>query len=245
MICCRMHKVKRVMVMKVRWSALYLLCAALTLVLLFGVERSVSVMSRWGDVPRSRCIVLDAGHGGIDGGAISCTGYPESDINLDIALRAEALFNIMGYDTRMIRREDISIHTKGGSIAQKKVSDLKERTRIVNETQGALLISIHQNTFQDSRYSGAQVFYAKTAGSKDLADIVQQHMIYALDPSNKRQSKPSSGVYLMDNIKCTGVLIECGFLSNMKEEAMLRDERYQKRITAAIVTAVCGFLSDA
>ena len=238
------HKVIRVIFMKKRWWYIYFLGIGATLAIIFGTEKVVETMSPSSQVVRDRCIILDAGHGGMDGGAVSCTGYPESAINLEIALRLEALFELMGYDTIMIRRADVSVHTKGESIAEKKISDLKERVRIVNETPGGVLVSIHQNTFQDSRYSGAQVFYADTDGSRELAERVQQMLSYSLDPMNKRKCKPSKGVYLMEHIKCTGVLIECGFLSNMEEESRLRDTQYQKKLSASIVSAICGQINS-
>ena len=228
------------MLMKKRWWYIYVLGIVATLMLIFGAEKTAETMSHSRRVTRYRCIILDAGHGGVDGGAVSCTGYPESSINLEIALRLEALFELMGCDTKMIRSEDVSVHTKGETISEKKISDLKERVRIVNETPGGVLVSIHQNTFQDSRYSGAQVFYADTDGSWELAERVQQMLSYSLDPMNKRKCKPSKGVYLMEHIKCTGVLIECGFLSNMEEESRLRDTQYQKKLSASIVSAICG-----
>ena len=115
-------------------------------------------------VERNHRIVIDAGHGGIDGGATSCTGVLESTINLQIALRLNDLMHLLGYETVMIRTTDTSVYTEGNTIAAQKVSDLKERVRIVNETENAILISIHQNIFPDSRYDGAQVFYAPTEG---------------------------------------------------------------------------------
>lgn len=233
------------MIMKRGWAVIYFTGIAFGVMMLFGTSKAAQTMAEAHEVSRSICIILDAGHGGVDGGAVSCTGKPESIINLEIALRLEPLFEFMGYDTQMIRREDISIHTQGDTIAQKKISDLKERVRMVNETPGGILISIHQNTFQDSRYSGAQVFYAKTEGSRELADLVQQRLAYALDPSNNRKCRPSSGVYLMEHIDRPGILIECGFLSNPKEEASLRDKQYQKKLAATVVTAVCGLLNGA
>ena len=229
--------------MRKKWWYIYFLGIAAMLVLVFGTEKVVETMSQSSRMDRHTCIILDAGHGGMDGGAVSCTGYPESGINLEIALRIEALFELMGYDTKMIRREDVSVHTKGETIAEKKISDLKERVRIVNETPGGVLVSIHQNTFQDSKYSGAQVFYAETDGSRELAERVQQMLSYSLDPMNGRKCKPSEGVYLMEHIKCTGILIECGFLSNMEEESRLRDAQYQKKLSASIVSAVCGAIN--
>ena len=231
--------------MKKRWSVIYFMGIGITLMMIFGTEKVSQVMTQEHMISRTHCVILDAGHGGIDGGAVSCTGKTESGINLEIALKLEPLFGLMGYDTRMIRREDISIHTGGDTIAQKKMSDLKERVRIVNDTPGGFLISIHQNTFQDSRYSGAQVFFAQTEGSRAMADAVQQRLAYALDPSNTRKCKPSTGVYLMEHIERPGILVECGFLSNLREESMLRDERYQKKLSAAVATAVCVLLNGA
>ena len=154
------------------------------------------------------------------------------------------LLHLLGYRTRKTRTSDVSIYTTGSTIAQKKVSDLKERVRIVNETENALLLSIHQNQFSDSRYSGAQVFYAKTTGSKELGQKLQTELVSALNPGSNRKSKPVSGVYLLENISCTGVLIECGFLSNPQEEARLRDEDYQKALCCVIAASLHQYLSN-
>ena len=140
----------------------------------------------------------------------------------------------------MIRTTDTSVYTKGETIAQKKASDLKERVRIVNETGNALLLSIHQNNFPDSRYSGAQVFYAGTQGSEALAKKLQQNLV---NPGSNRKSKKSDGVYIMEHIDCTGVLIECGFLSNAAEEARLRSPEYQKKLCCVIAATVREYLT--
>lgn len=187
-------------------------------------------------VEREHTFVIDAGHGGIDGGATSCTGVLESAINLQIALRLNDLMHLLGYDTVMIRTTDTSVYTEGNTIASQKVSDLKERVRIVNETENAILISIHQNTFSDSRYYGAQVFYADTELSQALAAQLQA----ALCPA--RQSKRGNSIYLLQNIGTTGVLIECGFLSNPEEEAKLRDPGYQQRLCGVIASSLSSFL---
>ena len=114
-------------------------------------------------------VVIDAGHGGIDGGATSCTGSLESHINLEIATRLNDLLHLLGVNTHMIRNSDISVYTSGTSIAEKKASDLKERVRIINQTENAFLISIHQNYFPQNQYHGAQVFYRSTEESKNFA----------------------------------------------------------------------------
>lgn len=222
----------------------YLLIVALFLGIAAWGSQTVTTMAETGPLENRARVIIDAGHGGIDGGATSCTGVLESNINLEIALRLNDLLHLLGYDTCMIRTTDVSIYTKGETIAQKKASDLKERVRIVNETENALLVSIHQNNFSDGRYSGAQVFYAATEGSEPLAKALQTALVQALNPGSNRQSKKSSGVYLMEHIDCTGILVECGFLSNAAEEAKLRDPDYQKKLCCVIAATVSNFLDQ-
>lgn len=207
-------------------------------------DRAVTAISESRPLPRKYCIVIDPGHGGIDGGAISCTGIPESKINLEIALRLEDLLHLMGYDTVMTRKTDTSIHTQGDTIARQKISDLKERVRIANETENGVLISIHQNMFVDSQYRGAQVFYASAGGSEALAGMLQNQFVNTLNPGSRRKSKSAAGIYLMEQISCTGILVECGFLSNPEEEALLRRDAYQKQICTVIAATVSQYLSN-
>ena len=203
---------------------------------------AVTTIKQQNAVKRSHCIVIDAGHGGIDGGATSCTGILESQLNLEIALRLEDMFHLLGHDTKMIRRTDESIYTQGNTIAAQKVSDLKERVRIANETPNAFLISLHQNTYADSRYRGAQVFYPDDTLSTKMAQALQQNLITVLNPESHRKSKSAKGVYLMEHISCPGILLECGFLTNPEEEAMLRSAEYQIKLCGVIASTVSGFL---
>ena len=207
-------------------------------------NRSVTVIAENRPLQHRHCIVIDAGHGGIDGGATSCTGKLESVFNLEISLRLNDLFQLLGYDTRMIRTTDTSVYTQGETIAQQKVSDLKERVRIANETANALLISIHQNNFSDGKYSGAQVFYGSEEGSEPLSKQLQSSIINTLNPGSRRQCKPAKGIYLMEHINCPGILIECGFLSNPAEEAMLQSADYQKALCTVIAANVSTYLSN-
>lgn len=207
-------------------------------------SRTVTVFSENQPVTREHCIIIDAGHGGEDGGATSCTGILESRFNLEIALRLNDLLRFLGYDTVMIRTTDTSVYTGGSTIAQKKVSDLKERVRVVNDAEKGLLISIHQNFFADSRYSGAQVFYAATDGSEELAKQLQSAFTSALNPGSSRQCKKAAGIYLMEHIDSPGILVECGFLSNPEEEAKLRTPDYQKKLCCTIAASVSQYLSN-
>lgn len=220
----------------------YILVLGLFLFATMGGSRAVTVLSENAPLENRRCIIIDPGHGGEDGGAVSCTGVYESKLNLEISLRLQELFHFLGYDTMMIRTTDTSVYTQGDTIASKKVSDLKERVRMVNNAENALLVSIHQNHFPESRYSGAQVFYAKTQDSQVLAEQLQAALIQAVNPGSRRSCKKSTGVYLMEHISCPGILVECGFLSNPEEEAKLQTPEYQKKLCCVIASCVGEYL---
>lgn len=219
----------------------YIIVIGLFVLSAFLSNNAVTVFSEKAPLPDRTTIIIDAGHGGVDGGATSCTGVLESAFNLDIALRLDDLMHLLGYRTIMIRTTDCSIYRAGESIAAKKVSDLKERVRIVNETENGILVSIHQNYFSDSRYSGAQVFYGNAPGSDILAANLQSAFVNVLNPGSHRAPKKADGIYLMEQIHRQGVLIECGFLSNPTEESKLRDPVYQKRLCCVIGSVLSSF----
>lgn len=222
----------------------YLLVAGVFLSATFWGSEAISVIAQKIPMERQHTIIIDAGHGGEDGGATSCTGILESSFNLEIALKLNDLLHLLGYKTIMVRTTDTSVYTEGKTIAQKKVSDLKERVRIVNDTENALLVSIHQNTFSDSQYSGAQVFYGPKGDGQLLAKALQDSFCQTLNPGSSRQCKTADGIYLMQHINCTGVLVECGFLSNPEEEAKLRSAEYQKKLCCVIASGVSNFLDQ-
>jgi N-acetylmuramoyl-L-alanine amidase len=229
-----MNEVIRLKYMKT-FAPFYLLLIGAMVVTVLWSDQAITVMSESAPLTDRHCIIIDAGHGGVDGGATSCTGALESQINLEISLRLNDLCHLLGMETKMIRTTDISVYTEGQTISQKKVSDLKHRVQIINETPNATVISIHQNYFSDGRYSGAQVFYPKDETSRRLAEAMQ--LAFAVTGST-RSAKPSQGVYLMEHIRCPGVLVECGFLSNPQEEAKLRSPEYQKLLCCVIVSTL-------
>ena len=169
-------------------------------------------------------LILDAGHGGEDGGAVSLSGAKESDINLSVVLRMEQLLGFLGECPTLLRQEDISLHDDSAvTLREKKISDLKNRTQTANANSNATLVSIHQNTYPEQQYRGAQVFYAPTEGSRELAKVVQQSLTEYIQPENTRQEKQiSDSVYLMNHIENRAILVECGFLSHPEEEQLLR-----------------------
>lgn len=190
-------------------------------------------------------LVIDAGHGGFDGGAIGATGTTEQDINLSIARRVQALAGFFGVQTKMTRADEQALdYHPEKSVRDNKVTDIKAREKIVNDTMNPVFISIHLNKFSDAQYHGAQVFYSKNnAGSRDLAERLQADLIAGADPANHRQAKQAeSTIYLMKKLDCPAVIVECGFLSNPTEEALLAQEDYHKQLAVCIT---CGYLQHA
>lgn len=227
-------------------TAFYLSVILFTLVGIVLGNRTVTVISQNRPVYRKHCIIIDAGHGGEDGGAISCTGAYESRINLDIALRLNDCCHLLGVDTLMVRSEDVAVYRSGNTIAQKKVSDLRERVKMVNSKGAdAILVSIHQNYFTNGKYCGAQVFYGAGQGSEALAKTMQTSLVQHLNKGSRRLEKRGEGIYILEKTSCPAILIECGFLSNPAEEEKLRTEKYQKDIAVTISTILVGNLCDA
>lgn len=207
----------------------------------FSLYKSVTAAAG----PQPDVVVIDPGHGGEDGGAVSAKGTKESLINLEIGRRLYDLLGLLGIPARMTRDKDISIYSPDArTVSEKKVSDLRNRVHYVSEIPGAVLVSIHQNMFSEAKYRGAQVFYADTLGSRELAESLQLALRQNLDPANHRQAKESKTVYLLNKISCPAVLIECGFLSNPEEEALLQEPTYQLRLTSSIAACLSLQLED-
>ena len=220
----------------------YILIIVLLIAAACFTERSVTVLSENIYFDNRPTLVIDAGHGGVDGGATSVSGVLESNINLKIALKLSALVQLLGIKSVMIRESDCSIHTEGESIAAKKVSDLKNRVKIINRNETALFVSIHQNYFFDDRYNGAQVFYNNVIGSRELAESMQAKFIETVNQRSHRCAKAGSGIYLLKNSTCPGVLVECGFISNYEEDRLLNNSQYQNKICCIIATECSKYL---
>lgn len=188
-------------------------------------------------------LIIDAGHGGVDGGAVSARGTVESKINLEIALRLDAIMGLYGVNVKMLRSEDISLHNPSAdTIREKKVSDIHNRVKMIEDTPNATLISIHQNMFGVAKYSGAQVFYTSEESSKLLAVFTQEALRLALDKGNDRvAAKIPATVYLMNHISCRAILVECGFLSNPTEDTLLQSDAYQIKIASALASSYLDF----
>lgn len=189
---------------------------------------------------QQKTILLDPGHGGMDGGASSKTGLLEKDINLKIGLKTKELLEREGYKILMTREEDKWLCTEGGTIRKRKLEDLENRYKFKKESGCDMFISIHLNAFPQTKYYGAQVWYGENESSKIMGRLLQKTFRESLDNNNDRIEKPARNSYkiLRDNGEIPAVLAECGFLSNPEEAAKLNDEAYQEMIAEVIVQAV-------
>lgn len=192
-------------------------------------------------------IVIDAGHGGEDGGAVADDGTNEKDINLDIALQLNELFKSSGFKTVMTRDTDNAIYDDGcEDIKSKKVSDMHNRLAIFNREENSIVISVHQNKFEQKKYSGTQVFYSpNNPKSEILADKIRLSVKGMLQPDNEREIKKSDkNIYLLYNCKQPSVIVECGFISNDEELSKLKTEEYQKQIAFSIYCGCLEYLNE-
>ncbi len=192
-------------------------------------------------------VIIDAGHGGEDGGTSGKDGTREKDINLAIALELEQILRSNGYKTRLTRSEDILLYDRNSDYhGHKKQQDMAARLAICNEYDNAIFISIHMNWFSQSKYSGLQVYYSENnVQSAQLASSIQTLCATHLQPDNTRKIKPSGGnIYLLEKINHPAVLVECGFLSNTEDCANLNDKEYRTRLCTVIYYAVCEQISS-
>lgn len=184
-------------------------------------------------------LLIDAGHGGIDGGAVSSDGVKESDVNLAVSLKMSGLCELLGIEHQMTRESDV------GCLKNEEYSehdDLVARADMANSIPDCVLISVHQNKYPSEIVRGAEVMYASTPGSRELGIIAQDNMVAALDPENRRvaHSAPDE-LLLTSSVKCPAILAECGFMSNPQESGLLADGKYQTKIAMALVASYIQF----
>ncbi len=219
-----------------------LICVAVAMCFTYG--KSVDVFVDEADSPT---VIIDAGHGGEDGGTSSAGGILEKDINLSISGYLAEMLECAGYDVVMTRTTDEQIGDNTlPTIRQRKISDIRKRLLMTKTYPDALFVSIHQNHFSDSRYHGAQVFYSpKSANSKDLAEAVQNSIVNLMQRDNARQVKKiGSNIYLLYNCESTAIMAECGFLSNPSEAEKLSTADYQKKIAFSVACGIIKYLEE-
>ncbi|HHY91410.1 MAG TPA: N-acetylmuramoyl-L-alanine amidase CwlD [Clostridiales bacterium] len=193
----------------------------------------------------NKVIVIDPGHGGVDGGAVGKSGTVESHINLSIAQELRKLLEESGAYVIMTRESDVGLYTEEGTIRKKKNEDLRNRKKIQEESYADIFVSIHLNSFQQSRYFGAQTFYPLDCEeSRLLAESIQKELIRVLKNGNNRIAKPKNDILLLKDCKIPTVLVECGFLSNPREEKLLQKPSYQKKIAWSIYIGILNYFQQ-
>ena len=216
-------------------------------VLSAAVAGGYEYITAWNAVKERQVIILDAGHGGFDGGAVAPDGTVEKDINLKIALTLKDFLKQGGFEVIMTRESDVSTDdVETDKIATRKKSDLKNRLGLMKDNPNAVFVSIHLNKFTTSAANGSQVFYsAEHDQSKALGDCIQRSIVKLLQPENTRVNKQAtSSTYLLYNATVPAVLVECGFLSNSAELKRLKDDEYQKKMAFSIFCGIVSFYSD-
>lgn len=208
-------------------------------------EKSVSVVTT--EVENVPHIIVDPGHGGEDGGTASSKGVLEKAVNLEISNKLSKLLNLVGYRVIMTRTDDKLIYdSTSETMRQKKVSDIRNRMKIIENNPDSVFLSIHQNYYTESTYWGTQVFYSgNNTESKIVADEIQKSVAQNLQKDNTRKIKQSGEeIYLLYHAKSPAVMVECGFMSNPSEALLLCDEAYQTKMAIAIINGVNSYIKN-
>ena len=227
------------------WHVLLLCCFLAGFAAVFCYGRTAFTAAFAPEGEPSLTVVVDAGHGGEDGGAVAADGTVESGLNLAIARRVRDLLAFAGVPAAVTREGEDAIYDPGSeTLREKKVSDLHNRASLVNAIPGAVLLSIHQNSLPASPSTqGAQAFYNGREGAEALASSVQAALNGAVNAGHEKKAAQVPGsVYLMKEITAPGVLVECGFLSNPQEAGKLADPQYQRSLAQALCRGIQEFL---
>ena len=206
-------------------------------------EKSIQIVA----LPVSnKVIILDAGHGLPDQGAESKNGVTENEINLVITLKVQKLLEQAGATVILTRSDENGIYDLDkNTLREKKVSDIKNRVKIGNNSSANIFVSIHLNKIPQSEYSGWQTFFKKNdENSRKLAKLIQTNLNEAIQRENKRQEHVIIGKYIVDHVEIPTVIVECGFLSNPEEEELLQIDEYQDKIAWGIYTGIMDYFNE-
>lgn len=231
----------RILIIKKKWliSVFIFIIATIFILCMNNVLEASKTMTL------NKVIVIDAGHGGIDGGAVGKNGTIESQVNLEIALRVRKLLEQDGAIVLLTRDEDVGLYSENGTIRNKKNEDLRNRKKLRNESNADIFVSIHMNSFSESKYYGAQTFYPKNSEeSKRLAELIQEELVRVIDNGNNRVAKQKNDIYLLKDCSIPTALVECGFLSNPREEKLFQEEKYQEKVAWSIYIGILRYFGE-
>lgn len=231
---------------KIKAISVYFVCLFVIIgSIIINISYSVETKQTLALPSTGRVVVIDAGHGEPDGGAVGISGVLEKDINLKIAQKLQKLFEQTGTYVVLTRSDDNNIApSQDRKIRDIKRGDLKARKYYRDNSGADLFLSIHMNKFPEEKYKGAQVFYSKNPEqSKALGEAIQTSLKENLDPTNERVAKcADNSIYILKDSKTPSVIVECGFLSNKEEEKLLKDDKYQDKVALAIYLGVSNYL---
>ena len=234
---------KYVKKLKSRIPAVFLLLGCFIVIAVSADYSGLSVRTSGGRITEKKTVILDAGHGGIDSGAVGVNGELEKNINLEIVKDLRDMLTVSGFNVVLTRNADKSIHDSGVTgIRNQKISDMENRLEIVRGYKDALFFSIHQNKFTDAEYFGAQIFYNENNPDNMLLAQIMQDNFKVIQPGNNREIKLSGDeLYLFKDTMIPAVLIECGFLSNEQDAKNLNSEEYQHKVAFMIYNGIIRY----
>lgn len=230
------------MFITVKKSTLIILAASFTIII---TAAAVYAKKADKEIP-NLTVVVDAGHGGMDGGAVGHSGTLEKDINLSVSKILCKMLEARGASVIMTRDEDISLHDESANtVREQKRSDLSKRKALACDEKTDIFISVHMNKFEQEKYRGAQVFYADNNVSHALADCIRTELVKVSEKSDGRELKKAyDTMYILKSTDNPAVIVECGFLSNPEEEQLLLSKKYQNKIAKAITDGVCAYVKS-
>jgi len=225
-------------------ALLVIIATVVNVMTVIGVKKNA--VDAFASIRDAKVFVIDAGHGGEDSGAVSKNGVYEKDLNLEIAFCVGNMLKERGYNVVYTRTEDKLLYKDEENIKGiRKISDLKNRCKIASDHPEAIFLSIHMNSYGDSKYSGLQVYYSENnKESKTLADLIQASVKSSLQPENNRKIKEGKNIYVLKHVDNVAVLIECGFLSNTEECKKLSEKEYQKQLSFSIICGIIEYVSE-
>ena len=230
------------LLMKKRGTAAVIFLIITTVLGIFLANLSPAERSATMTGDKRPVLVIAAGHGGIDGGAIGADGSKESDINLAIALRLKAVCDFFALEAVMTRVDDSRAND---ALTYSEHAELVHRTEIANSVENAVLMSIHQNCYPTAQPSGPQVLYSNDDSSKRLGLLTHGNLVDKLDPENRRLAEPDkTNLYLLKNAKCPAILVECGFVSNHSDITKLTSARYQIALATVLMASFIQYTND-
>ena len=210
-----------------------------------GTSYAFGIITSKSESSKMPTVIIDAGHGGFDGGAVAKDGTVEKDINLAISLKLNTVLEALGYKTVTVRTTDTAVNDTDNNGGSAKASDIKNRVALMNKHTDAIFVSIHMNKYGTTQPHGAQVFYARTENSDILANCIQCSISLKVQPDNKRVIKPTTNdIYLLKHATIPAVIVECGFLSNPKDLENLKNEEYQLKVAMSIAFGIINYYKN-